>query len=166
MPQAFRPNPAGRLERPCLPALDVLSMPHRTMPNVTGTSHILPRHAPPVRTASLSAKCQPWTCTTVKAFTFWRLLPLPCRTAPERAEPCTALPCHAPQRLAGPQRLYRRCAWNLPKRGRQSPRPTSVPATLNQPATVAALTTESSYCTVQVSAHSLKMGRVRMTRDD
>lgn len=164
MPQAFRPNPAGRLERPCLPALDCYpcrSQPGPSMPFLAGPGHVPPRH-----TASLSAKCQPWTCTTVKAFTSWRLMSVPCRTMHRHARPCSAKHRLAVPCLAAPQRLYRRCAWNLPKRGRQSPRPTSVPATLNQPATVAALTTESSYCTVQVNAHSLKMGRVRMTRDD
>ena len=101
-------------------------------------------------TASLAAKSIGTARTSLPASDGCTTLAEPVSTKPRPAAPCLTLPHQAaPYRAsphrALPQRLYRRCAWNLPKRGRQSPRPTSAPAILNQPDTVAALTTESSY---------------------
>ena len=97
-------------------------------------------------TASLAAKSIGTARTSLPASDGCTTLAEPDPTVPCSARPCIAArPCRSLPCPPIPQRFYRRCAWNLPKRGRQSPRPTSAPAILNQPDTVAALTTESSY---------------------
>lgn len=133
-----------------LPPQKRIDQPHQTAPNRAMPRIAPPRLAMPHPALSLAAKSIGTARTSPPASDGCTTLAEPVSTKPRPAAPCLTLPHQAaPYRAsphrAQPQRFYRRCAWNLPKRGRQSPRPTSAPAILNQPDTVAALTTESSY---------------------
>lgn len=115
-PQALRPIPARGVEPHRRPSPELL--PYHSMPHPSR-----PRRPNPGRVL-------PTHTTHAKPFTANPSRP---STMPRQSDPGPAI------------KHYRRCAWNLPNRGRQSHRPHSTPAVRNHSSTRDALTTESSY---------------------